>query len=75
MDSACRSGRAATREEKVITGRRLNEETYTVELIDKQEHLISLEKADLREYTAIKTLAMDSYKDKSSWKEIAAVPA
>jgi putative heme-binding domain-containing protein len=70
-----RSIRAVTREGKVITGRRLNEDTYTIELIDEQEHLVALEKADLREYTVIKTSAMSSYKDKFSSKEIADVLA
>jgi putative heme-binding domain-containing protein len=70
-----RSVRAVTREGKVITGRRLNEDTYTVELIDDQEHLVALEKAGLREYTVIKTSAMPSYKETFSSKEIADVVA
>ena len=37
---------------RVINGRRLNEDTYTVQLIDDQERLVSLTKADLREYTS-----------------------
>lgn len=70
-----RSVRAVTRDGKIITGRRLNEDTYTVQLIDEQEHLISLEKADLREYTVIKTSSMPSYKDKFSSQELADVVA
>lgn len=58
-----RSVRAVTRDGKVITGRRLNEDSYTVQLIDSQERLVSLEKAALREYTVIKTSSMPSYKD------------
>src|SRR5690348_14883346 len=42
-----RSLRAATRDGKTIAGRRLNEDTYSVHLIDDQEHLLSLEKANL----------------------------
>jgi cytochrome c oxidase cbb3-type subunit III len=42
--------RAVTREGKTIRGRRLNEDTYTVQLIDDGERLVSLVKADLREY-------------------------
>ncbi len=60
---------AVTRDGKVINGRRLNEDTYTVQLIDEQEHLVSLTKADLREYTVLKTTAMPSYKDKFSTQE------
>lgn len=39
--------RIVTRDEETITGRRLNEDTYTVQLIDSKEQLRSLIKADL----------------------------
>ena len=65
-----RSVRAVTRDGKVITGRRLNEDTYTVQLIDSGERLVSLAKASLREYTVLKTSAMPSYKDKLSPGEL-----
>ena len=55
--------RAVTRDGKVINGRRLNEDTYTVQLMDDQERLVSLAKADLRDYTILKTSLMPSYKD------------
>jgi hypothetical protein len=42
--------RAVTNDGRTIRGRRLNEDTYTVQLIDDQERLVSLVKADLREY-------------------------
>ncbi len=70
-----RSVHVVTREGKVINGRRLNEDTYSVQLIDDQEHLLSLAKADLREYTVIKTSTMPSYKDKLSAQELADVIA
>ena len=70
-----RSVRAVTKDGKVITGRRLNEDTYTVQLIDEHENLVALDKADLREYTVIKTSSMPSYKDTFSSKEIADVLA
>ncbi|MGD0909146.1 MAG: c-type cytochrome, partial [Candidatus Acidiferrales bacterium] len=75
MLPANRSVRAVTKEGKVITGRRLNEDTYTVQLIDEQERLVSLMKADLREYVVIKTSTMPSYKDKLSPKEMADIMA
>jgi putative heme-binding domain-containing protein len=65
-----RSVRAVTRDGKVITGRRLNEDTYTVQLIDAAERLISLTKSDLREYTVLKTSSMPSYKGKLSPSEL-----
>jgi putative heme-binding domain-containing protein len=66
-----RSVRAVTRDGKVINGRRLNEDTYSVQLIDDQEHLLSLDKANLREYTVVTTSTMPSYKDKLSAQEMA----
>jgi putative heme-binding domain-containing protein len=70
-----RSVRAVTRDGKVINGRRLNEDTYSVQMIDEQEHLLSLAKADLREYTVLKTTTMPSYKDKLSGQDLADVIA
>jgi putative heme-binding domain-containing protein len=55
--------RAVTRDGQTINGRRLNEDTYTVQLIDDQERLVSLIKADLREYTIMTASPMPSYKD------------
>jgi hypothetical protein len=40
-------------------------------LIDDQEQLLSLSKADLREYTVLTTSAMPSYKDKLTAQEMA----
>ncbi len=42
--------RIVTRSEEVITGRRLNEDTYTVQVIDSEERLRSLVKEDLVSY-------------------------
>ncbi len=53
--------RAVTRDGKVINGRRLNEDTYTVQLLDDQERLVSLRKADLREYVIAAVSPMPSY--------------
>jgi putative heme-binding domain-containing protein len=58
-----RSIRAVTRSGKVITGRRLNEDTYSVQIIDSGENLVSLLKSDLKEYTVLKTSTMPSFKN------------
>ena len=42
--------RVVTSDGETIFGRRLNEDTYTVQLIDSKERLRSLVKADLVEY-------------------------
>jgi putative heme-binding domain-containing protein len=75
MLPANRPVRAVTVDGKVITGRRLNEDTYTVQLIDEQERLLSLSKADLREFTVLKSTPMPSYKDKLSSQELADLEA
>ena len=75
MLPANRSVHAVTRDGKVINGRRLNEDTYSVQLLDDQEHLLSLDKADLREFTVLKTSTMPSYKGKLSAPEQADVIA
>jgi putative heme-binding domain-containing protein len=67
--------RAVTRDGKVINGRRLNEDTYTVQLFDDQEKLVTLMKNDLREFTILTTSPMPSYKDTLTPDELADVVA
>jgi cytochrome c oxidase cbb3-type subunit 3 len=52
--------RVVTRDGRTIRGRRLNEDTFTVQLIDEQERLVSLVKADLAEYELAATSPMPS---------------
>ena len=63
--------RAVTRDGKTINGRRLNEDTYTVQLLDDQERLVSLVKTDLREYTILTVSPMPSFKGRLSDDEVA----
>ena len=63
--------RVVTKDGTVINGRRLNEDTYGLQLMDDRERLHSLVKADLREYTIGKTSPMPPFKDKLSKGEIA----
>ena len=67
--------RAVTKDGTVINGRRLNEDTYSVQVIDDRERLHSLLKAELREYTISTTSPMPSYKDTLTSEEIADVLA
>jgi putative heme-binding domain-containing protein len=53
--------RAVTRDGRTIRGRRLNEDAYTVQLIDEQSRLVSLIKADLRSFEESPTSSMPSY--------------
>jgi putative heme-binding domain-containing protein len=50
--------RVVTRDGRTIRGRRLNEDTLTVQLIDENERLVSLNKADLKEYELAKVSPM-----------------
>lgn len=75
MSPINRPVRAVTSTGRVINGRRLNEDTYSVQLIDDQERLVSLPKAELRELTIGTTSPMPSYQDTLSPEERAAVVA
>jgi putative heme-binding domain-containing protein len=63
--------RAVTRDGQVITGRRLNEDTYTVQLLDDRERLVSLSKADLREFTISTSSPMPSFRETFKSNELA----
>jgi putative heme-binding domain-containing protein len=67
--------RVVTKDGTVINGRRLNEDTYSLQIIDDHEMLHSLMKANLREFTISKTSPMPSYKGKLSDEEIGDVVA
>src|SRR5205823_4445152 len=63
--------RVVTKQGTAITGRRLNEDTHTLQMIDTQERMHSFSKPDLKEYTLIPTSTMPSYRDKFSKEELA----
>jgi putative heme-binding domain-containing protein len=62
--------RLVTKDGTVINGRRLNEDTYSIQIMDDGERIHSLLKADLREYTIVKTSPMPSYKGTLSSEEL-----
>ena len=63
--------RAVTRDGAIITGRILNEDTFTLQLIDSHEKLVSLSKANLREFSFLKDSPMPSFRGKLSSQELA----
>ena len=63
--------RAVTKDGKTINGRRLNEDTFTVQLMDERGALVSLVKDDLREYTVLTQSPMPAYRGKLSSDEVA----
>ena len=67
--------RIVTRDGRTISGRRLNEDTFTVQVIDEQERLVSIDKTNIREFVAAKTSPMPSFAATFSEDEIADVIA
>jgi len=63
--------RVVTRDGATITGRVLNEDTYSLQLIDSKEKLLSFQKADLSKFEFLKDSPMPSYRDKLSGDELA----
>ncbi|MEO2197022.1 MAG: c-type cytochrome [bacterium] len=67
--------RAVLADGTVLNGRRLNEDTYTIQLIDENERLRSLDKAELRELAAGTTSPMAPATDVLDEQEVADVLA
>jgi putative heme-binding domain-containing protein len=58
-----RFARVVLRSGETISGRLLNQDTFSIQLFDAKERLLSYAKSDLREYAILKTSPMPSYKD------------
>jgi putative heme-binding domain-containing protein len=65
-----RSFRVVTRERATITGRLLNQDTFTVQLMDDKEQLRSFQKSALREYGFVDESPMPSYRNKLTADEL-----
>ena len=63
--------RVVTRDGATITGRLLNHDGFSVQLIDTRERLLSYRKSDLREFSFTGKSPMPSYKDRLDPKELA----
>jgi cytochrome c oxidase cbb3-type subunit III len=62
--------RAVLKDGKTVTGRRLNEDTYSIQLMDDDGRLRSLLKSDLKQLEVLTTSRMPSYKGKLSAEEL-----
>jgi putative heme-binding domain-containing protein len=62
--------RVVTREGEVVTGRLLNHDTFTVQLLDTDERLRSFEKSALREHGVVPS-PMPSFRDRLTRQELA----
>jgi putative heme-binding domain-containing protein len=67
--------RAVTSKGTVVIGRRMNEDTYTIQLMDDHENLVTLEKGDLKFMTVLKDSPMPSLKGKFTDEQISDVVA
>ena len=60
-----------TKDGKEVTGRLLNTDTLSIQILDSQERLRFFNKSDLRDYSVIKGTSMPSYKGKLTTQELA----
>jgi putative heme-binding domain-containing protein len=68
-----RSVRVITADGTTFTGRLLNQDTFTLQVMDSKDQLQSFEKSRLREYSVLKTSSMPSYRDTLTARELADV--
>lgn len=61
--------RAVTKDGNTVTGRILNQDTFTVQLADGKGRLLSLSRADLREFAAADKSPMPSFKSRLTAQE------
>ena len=71
--AANRTYRVVARDGTTTTGRLLNLDSFTVQMLDTKEQLRSFEKSKLREYGFVDQSPMPSYKDKLNAQELADV--
>jgi putative heme-binding domain-containing protein len=65
--------RVVNRDGTTVMGRLLNQDTYSLQMLDPNGKLLSVSKASLREFEIMKTSGMPSYKDKFTDQELADV--
>jgi putative heme-binding domain-containing protein len=65
--------RVVTRSGETITGRLLNQDSFSIQLFDAKERLLSFTKSDLREHAILKTSLMPSYRATLNTEELADV--
>jgi putative heme-binding domain-containing protein len=62
--------RITTKDGKTISGRRLNEDTFSVQLIDEREQLMSIDKSAIRSMTVETKSTMPAYAGKLTTEEM-----
>jgi putative heme-binding domain-containing protein len=66
-----RQFRGVAKDGTAITGRLLNEDKYSVQVLDSKDRLVSIQRANLRESKIVEASPMPSYKDKLTSSELA----
>jgi putative heme-binding domain-containing protein len=61
---------ATTKRGVKVSGRLLNQDTFTVQLLDSNERLVSLSRSDLQDFTFLKDSPMPSYRDQLTQAEL-----
>jgi putative heme-binding domain-containing protein len=54
-----------------LTGHLLNQDTFTIQVLDSRDRLVSLSRTNVRDFTVRKDSPMPSYRDKLSSDEVA----
>ena len=66
-----RQFRGVTKDGATVTGTLLNEDKYSIQILDSRDRLVSLKRANLREYSfTTEKSPMPSYKDKLNHQEL-----
>jgi putative heme-binding domain-containing protein len=68
---ANRMVRVVTKDGATVSGRLLNIDTFTIEMLDSNENLRSFVRSELRESSILAQSSMPSFKDKLSPQELA----
>ena len=68
-----RTVRVVMKDGKTITGRFLNQDTFSIQLIDSADKLQSIDKSSVRESSLVTASPMPSYRDKLTAQELADV--
>jgi hypothetical protein len=66
-----RQFRGVAKDGTPVAGRLLNEDKYSVQVLDAKDRLVSIPRSSLREGAIVETSSMPSYKDKLSSRELA----
>lgn len=67
---ANRPFRVVTSDARTITGRLLNQDSFSIQMLDSNDRLVSLQKRNIREQEFIRTSPMPSYRDTFTVQEL-----